>query len=452
MAATDSEHYSFQKPVKRIAIVGAGPTGLIVGKNLSQEDAFEVNIFERNDSIGGIWNYSVDKGPAIQYPQLSAGSYDTHCGPIPSPMYQSLRTNLFHDVMEVHGHKFPDHTDTYPQHGDVLRYLQTYAKKFDLMRLISFNTTVISAKWDSEEAQWSVELATKQDNQIETRIEIFDAFIVCNGHHSVPHVPEIPGLQESVAQYPQLFKHSSEYRDAEEFREQSVFLIGSQASGVDIAHDLAKYPDIQVNLAIRNMPGRPVRDYKSFNPKITRHPEITSFDSKTREIHFIDGTSVPFPDHIIFSTGYFYSYPFFRNNTHEALNEVDVTDGFHVKSLYKHLFYAPNPTLCFVALQNIASPFVMADYQGKVMAKVFSGKAILPNESDMLTSYLKDIEGKPGPIYHIAGLGQIDYLDELSNWVDNAIPVPTEQWRQRLIEINDIVLERLGFKTPLAFN
>ncbi|ORY06269.1 FAD/NAD(P)-binding domain-containing protein [Basidiobolus meristosporus CBS 931.73] len=448
-----AEIRTFSRPVKRIAVIGAGPTGLIAAKNLAQEGEFDVIVFERNNTIGGIWNYSTKQGPAIQFPQVSAGQYDTHGNPIPSPMYESLRTNIFYDIMEVQGHQFPDQTVPFPGHAEVLEYLKTYAEKFDLIKLISFNTSVSSARWDKSTAQWSLDLATNQDNQSSTRTELFDAVVVCNGHHTVPHIPKIAGLSEAATAFPETFMHTREYKAAEPFRGKSVLLIGAQPSGVDIAHDLVQHPDIEVSLSIREIPGRPLRDYKTFNSKITRRPEVDRFDATAREVHFVDGTVIPFPDHIIFATGYFYSYPFFRNNQLAGSpTEEEVTDGFHVKSLYKHLFYIPNPTLCFVSLQNIASPFYIADYQGKTIAKVFSGKVPLPKEAEMQESYLADIKGKPGPLYHIIGVGQIDYCEQLSNWIGNAIPPPSEKWRQRNFEINDIVLERLGFKLPLTFH
>lgn len=38
----------------RVAVVGAGPLGLIATKNLAEE-GFEVTAFERADSVGGLW-------------------------------------------------------------------------------------------------------------------------------------------------------------------------------------------------------------------------------------------------------------------------------------------------------------------------------------------------------------------------------------------------------------
>ena len=44
---------------KTVAIIGAGPLGVIAAKNLAEE-GFEVTIFERADSVGGLWRQTTN--------------------------------------------------------------------------------------------------------------------------------------------------------------------------------------------------------------------------------------------------------------------------------------------------------------------------------------------------------------------------------------------------------
>jgi heterodisulfide reductase subunit A-like polyferredoxin len=44
---------------KRVAIVGAGPLGLIATKNFAEE-GFDVTTFERNEYVGGLWHITSD--------------------------------------------------------------------------------------------------------------------------------------------------------------------------------------------------------------------------------------------------------------------------------------------------------------------------------------------------------------------------------------------------------
>jgi ribulose 1,5-bisphosphate synthetase/thiazole synthase len=50
----DSNTHSLSRPVKRVAIIGAGSAGIIVAKYM-KEAGFEVRVFERNEAIGGTW-------------------------------------------------------------------------------------------------------------------------------------------------------------------------------------------------------------------------------------------------------------------------------------------------------------------------------------------------------------------------------------------------------------
>jgi hypothetical protein len=57
--------------------------------------------------------------------------------------------------------------------------------------------------------------------------EAFDAVLVCNGHYSEPHLPDIPGGKD----FPGLLMHSHNYRRADPFRGQHVAVVGASYSG-----------------------------------------------------------------------------------------------------------------------------------------------------------------------------------------------------------------------------
>lgn len=57
----------FNKTIKRVAVIGAGPAGLQVAAELKEHD-FDVRLFERAPGPGGNWRYS-DEIPAREpYP------------------------------------------------------------------------------------------------------------------------------------------------------------------------------------------------------------------------------------------------------------------------------------------------------------------------------------------------------------------------------------------------
>lgn len=42
-------------PIKRVAVIGAGPAGAIAVDALMQEKIFDVRVFERQEKAGGCW-------------------------------------------------------------------------------------------------------------------------------------------------------------------------------------------------------------------------------------------------------------------------------------------------------------------------------------------------------------------------------------------------------------
>lgn len=72
---------SQEAPVKTVAIIGAGTSGLVSAK-YSLGQGYDVTIFEQNEQLGGIWWYTDETG-VNQY------GLEIH-----SPMYTKLRYML----------------------------------------------------------------------------------------------------------------------------------------------------------------------------------------------------------------------------------------------------------------------------------------------------------------------------------------------------------------------
>lgn len=89
---------------------------------------------------------------------------------------------------------FPKDTPSYLHHTLVLKYLNDYAKYFNLLPRVRFQTKVLSVEplmvvdgeskeddnfSDSKWCQWSVQY---QQDGCEAQSEEFDAVVVCNGY------------------------------------------------------------------------------------------------------------------------------------------------------------------------------------------------------------------------------------------------------------------------------
>lgn len=77
----------------------------------------------------------------------------------------------------------------FPGHREVLLYLNDFTDKFGLTDLIRFETEVVCAGLD-EVGKWRV---TSRRGNEEGVDEMFDAVVVCNGHHTEPRIAHIPG-------------------------------------------------------------------------------------------------------------------------------------------------------------------------------------------------------------------------------------------------------------------
>ena len=59
---SSSETYQFPHPIRRVAVIGAGPAGLQAAAALV-DHGFEVRLFDRTRNPGGNWQYSGDVIP-----------------------------------------------------------------------------------------------------------------------------------------------------------------------------------------------------------------------------------------------------------------------------------------------------------------------------------------------------------------------------------------------------
>lgn len=65
--------------------------------------------------------------------------------------------------------------------------------------------------------------------------EVFDAVLVCSGHHGTKHIPKLPGLNEFKGQ----ILHSHDYRRPGDVTGKRVLVVGLGNSGGDIASELS---------------------------------------------------------------------------------------------------------------------------------------------------------------------------------------------------------------------
>ncbi|XP_042503539.1 flavin-containing monooxygenase FMO GS-OX5-like [Macadamia integrifolia] len=207
----------------KVAVVGAGPCGLVAARELRSE-GLQVVVFEKGDRLGGTWVYD----PSIENLQLSVSFEQGRQGEeeegvgvhVHSSTYHSLRTNVPRQIMGFLDYPFLKESHggdsrTYPRREEVLSYLDDFAKDFRLVELIRFRSEVVRVERNHGRPDgWIVQSRTSESEELET--ELFDAVVVCNGHNTVPRFAEIPG----IGKWPGKQIHSHSYRIPEPFRDQ----------------------------------------------------------------------------------------------------------------------------------------------------------------------------------------------------------------------------------------
>ncbi|KAJ2762177.1 monooxygenase [Coemansia sp. BCRC 34490] len=455
---------------KRVGVIGAGPAGLAVARVLATEpdSPFTVTVLERSNDVGGIWNYTPDSSVChYNVPQDNAQNavtrgYDersTITGGFPTPVYDDLHTNLPKDVMQFPGFPFPEDVPDFPDRQQVQLYVHRYydCPEHGLQGLVQLNSEVESAEWADGEWVCTVRRLTDSSDCLETLR--FDALAVCTGRVSHPYIPQVPGLHELAERRPGVVVHAKEYRRATDYSGQTVLVVGGASSGSDISRQLS-FTARQVHLSVRNSSVHdklePVlgAGVNKDNPP-RRHPQIRSVDEEA--VHFVDGSSIALPDHIIYATGYLPVYPFLQNNNNNNNNTQLanlLADGRSVRDLYKFLLYTQNPTLAIFGVPSKVVPFPLFEYQAAFLARVLRGAVELPTCEEMQREWdnavLKAKESS-SQLYEM-GMRQIDYQNNLVDMImEGPIRPPSrlgyvsEEWAQRRKHTFELRMRLLGY-------
>ncbi|XP_049737204.1 flavin-containing monooxygenase 2 isoform X2 [Elephas maximus indicus] len=396
---------------KKVAVIGAGVSGLISLK-CCVDEGLEPTCFERTEDIGGLWRFkeNVEEGRAS--------------------IYQSVITNTSKEMSCFSDFPMPEHFPNFLHNSKLLEYFRIVARKFDLLKYIQFQTTVLSVtkRQDfSSSGQW--EIVTKSNGKEQSAV--FDAVMVCSGHHILPHIPlqSFPGIERFKGQY----FHSRQYKHPEGFEGKRILVIGMGNSASDIAVELSKKAAQLQDLSVKSKWGGTysrVLEHSRVQRYLMKEP-VTNDDLPSRVLYgaikvksrvkeltetsaiFEDGTVEEDIDVIIFATGYTFSFPFLEDSFVKVENNM--------VSLYKYMFppHLEKPTLaCMGLIQPLGSIFPTVELQARWVTRVFKGLCTLPSEStmraDIITRNEKRVDLFGESQSQIVQTNYIDYLDELA--------------------------------------
>lgn len=181
----------------KVAIVGAGMSGICMAIKLQEAGIDSFTIFEKASEVGGTWRDNT-------YPGLACD--------IPSRYYSySFRPN-------------PDWTHLLPPGPEVQGYFKQVADERGIRPHIRFGTEVVSASY-ARGMWWII---------ADGREESFDVLITATGVLRVPRYPDISGLDRFAGP---MF-HSSRWDHSVSLPDKRIGVIGTGSTGVQITAEL----------------------------------------------------------------------------------------------------------------------------------------------------------------------------------------------------------------------
>lgn len=346
---------------KRVAVLGAGPSGLAGLRAFASAKAMgacvpEVVCFEKQGDWGGLWNYTWHTG------------VDEYGEPVHSSMYRYLWSNGPKEALEFADYSFEEHfgraIPSFPPRAVLWDYIQGRALRAQVREQIRFRTVVRMVNYDAPSQQFSVSVHDLINDHIYS--EKFDYVIVATGHFSTPNFPEVKGL----AGFNGRVLHAHDFRDAREFSGQNIILVGTSYSAEDIGSQCYKYGAKSLTVSYRTKP----MGFK-WPSNWKEVPLLTRADKNM--VYFSDGSEEQ-ADAIIFCTGYRHYFPFLPDPLRLKTN-----NRLWPLGLYKGIFWQDNPRLMYLGMQDQFYTFNMFDAQAWYARDVILGRIELVSALDM---------------------------------------------------------------------
>ncbi len=190
-----------ERKSRRVAIIGAGPSGLTTLKEFTAS-GHDALCFEAGNSVGGVFAQCYDGTRLTSSPAVTA----------------------FSDFPPERG----DH-----QHWskrEYVDYLERYTENFALRDRIRLRNRVLTTNYE-EGAGWTLRIRTEDGERLEGP---FDTLVICTGTNQQPNLPKADrnGFSGTVL-------HSKDYRNADAFTGKRIVVVGLGETSADVVAELA---------------------------------------------------------------------------------------------------------------------------------------------------------------------------------------------------------------------
>ncbi|KAK4442431.1 hypothetical protein QBC34DRAFT_454911 [Podospora aff. communis PSN243] len=208
----------------RVAVIGAGPSGLVTLKYLLTAheffdiDPFEVILLEAEGSVGGTFTYR---------------TYED------AEMVSSKQLTTFSDFRPTS--EDPDFLSA----ARYIRYLNEYCTHFGLWPHIKLSSRVTSLARNPKGGHIVSYTSAESGKTAEWKC---DAVAICSGLHVTPSIPKLDGIENVPVSF-----HSVDFKTRSQFgTDKTVLVLGTGETGMDIAHMAVTSPTKRVVLSHRD--------------------------------------------------------------------------------------------------------------------------------------------------------------------------------------------------------
>jgi len=383
---------------KTVCIIGAGPCGLTMlhafneAKKKGEAVPETIVCYEKQGQVGGLWNYSWRTG-------IDANGEPEHSG-----MYRHLWSNGPKECLEFMDYSFDQHfkkpIPSFPPREVLYDYImgRLANKGVEIEKQCMLNHAVRRVTWceerkkflvvtrDLSKAKRMLQEDIKMDDNAERKrgedfenytrkkvdsdfesqfAEEFDYVVVATGHFSSPNMPYFQGL-ETFNNGRVL--HSHDFRDAREFRNKTILVIGTSYSAEDISSQCYKFGCKHVYLSWRTSP----MQFHWPDGKFTTVGLLQKIVTENgRSACYFKGVEEPIYDidSIIMCTGYHHNFPYMSKSL-----RLKATNRLWIDSLYKGIFWNGNPNLTYMGMHDQWYTFNMFDAQAWLIRDFILGK------------------------------------------------------------------------------
>ena len=205
--AGEFPRYVPEKPLPRVAVIGAGMSGIAMAKKLKDAGTTDFVVYEKAASVGGTWRDNT-------YPGLSCD--------VPAHFY------CYKDDLS------PKWSRVFAPGEELREYFENVTEKHSLKDYIKFNSEIEEAKF--EEGRWKIKTKSGETDEA-------DVLVCATGvlHH--PNMPDIKGIDTFKGEK----FHSARWDHSIPLEGKRVGVIGNGSTGVQIVTAISQ-PCAQVTL------------------------------------------------------------------------------------------------------------------------------------------------------------------------------------------------------------